>query len=405
MFLRLTLATAAVLEATSCESETDHGGRCGLIDGVNVICGTNRCCSHAWWCGDDTHDEAGFNNCNYGHELWGKGYCPDLPTTTLSVAAVPQQPSFEEWAAMYGENGGAETKAKYERNVEEIDRLNALNTTAEFGVNKFSGMSSEEFAAIYLTNQEPEDLDNSSYPLYSPSRHVGVASSVDWVKKGGVTPVKDQKHCGSCWTFSAMATVEAHHKIRHGETLDLSEQQLLACSGAGSSHGGSATKALRYLEDHAACLTSSYQYHCSHTDTGGSCKSCTSSHVLVSKVTLVSKAASALASAVNDSPVSVSLQASGWKHYTSGVLQGDDVCKHDHAVLVVGYTSSYWKIKNSWGTDWGEHGYIQIERGGSNCGKFGIFSSSPRAITLTSDSRRRRKSSSRRRRRGEEVVV
>jgi len=308
----------------------------------------------------------------------------------LTAVAVPQQPSFEEWAAKYGVNG-EEIKVKYEANVAEINRLNALNTTAVFGANKFSGMSSEEFASMFLMDQgEPEQFDNSTFTHFESSESSeSVASSIDWEARGGITPVKNQGSCGSCWAFAAVAAVEARHKILTGETLVLSEQQIVDCSGAGSCKHGSDSKALGYLDEHAACTSSSYPYR----NKDGSCKSCSSSHVHVSKVTWNDKTESAMVSALQDGPVTIGINAdSKFQHYDHGVLQGDDACHHNHIVLLVGYTSHSWKIKNSWGKDFGENGFVRFERGGSNCGKFGARSGNTKSIKLSSKSSRRRTS-------------
>ena len=68
-----------------------------------------------------------------------------------------------------------------------------------------------------------------------------------------------------------------------------------------------------------------------------------------------------------NSPVAVSVDAVNWSSYESGIFtecNNDDL---DHAVLLVGMTNTYWKIKNSWGPDWGEEGFIRIGPG-NTCG-------------------------------------
>jgi cathepsin L len=66
------------------------------------------------------------------------------------------------------------------------------------------------------------------------------------------------------------------------------------------------------------------------------------------------------------SPISVSVDGSNWKSYSSGVFKdcGDEI---NHEVLIVGVVSGNWKIKNSWGTSWGENGFIYLA-GGNTCG-------------------------------------
>merc|ERR1712078_584378 len=97
-------------------------------------------------------------------------------------------------------------EAKYNANTEEIDRLNAEDNGATFAVNQFSGMTFDEFAAAYLTETE-QDAPQGVVSYLEES--ADLSDSIDWVAKGGVTPVKDQGQCGSCWAFSTMAAVEA----------------------------------------------------------------------------------------------------------------------------------------------------------------------------------------------------
>lgn len=64
-----------------------------------------------------------------------------------------------------------------------------------------------------------------------------------------------------------------------------------------------------------------------------------------------------------DGPVAISVASHNWVSYGSGVFSCDSSASVDHAVLLIGYTSSYWIVKNQWGEDWGEDGYIRIARG------------------------------------------
>lgn len=304
---------------------------------------------------------------------------------SLVVGAVATQPSFEEWAASYGFNGEDEVmKSKYNSNLVEIDSLNAADNGATFAVNQFSGMSFDEFTAMYLTNTEPENhmVDNSTVPVQYMVEDPIAASveAVDWVAQGGVTPVKDQGGCGSCWAFSTMASVESVHRINSGQIANLAEQQLVDCNTQNSAcQGGSATSALQWLVSNTACTTASYPYKA----TQSTCKPCSASNVRISGVNLVpSQSESSLQSAVTGSPASVSVYAdSAWQHYSSGVLATPATCGHNHAVLAVGYTSDAWKIKNSWGSSWGESGYIRITKGLGGCGASGIVTSSARIPT------------------------
>jgi len=301
----------------------------------------------------------------------------------LIVGAAATQPAFRDWAEMYGVdiNGEDGMEAKYNANVDKIEALNAENNGATFGVNQFSGMTFEEFSAVFLTNTEP-DVESSKIPVLSMiEASEERASSIDWVAMNGVTPVKDQGQCGSCWAFSTMASVESVHRINTGKIVSLAEQQLVDCNTENNSgcSGGSATSALEWLEDNTACTTSSYPYRA----TQGQCTPCSASNAKVSGVNLVTaRSEAALATALQSSPASISVQAdSSWQHYTGGVLTGAEYCGHDHAVLLVGYTENTWKIKNSWGATWGEQGFIRINKGLGGCGAYGIVTSPARIPT------------------------
>jgi len=74
----------------------------------------------------------------------------------------------------------------------------------------------------------------------------------------------------------------------------------------------------------------------------------------------------ALANTIVIRPTSVYVDATNWSKYSSGVFSNCDIAQN-HGVLLVGSSTSYWKIKNSWGPKWGEYGYIRLSRG-NTCG-------------------------------------
>merc|ERR1739845_80880 len=193
---------------------------------------------------------------------------------------------------------------------------------------------------------------------------VVIADSIDWTTKGAVTPVKNQGHCGSCWTFSTTGAIEGAWQVATGTLLSLSEQQIVDCSSflAGHGcHGGMPSRALSWIEGQAICGESAYPY----TAVDGTCTMCPSPLLAKGTVTgyqSVSSNSKALKAALNVQPVSVAVDARNWQHAGTGIFD-DCGTGLDHAVLAVGYDSASWKIKNSWGTSWGDHGYIHLRTG------------------------------------------
>jgi cathepsin L len=194
-------------------------------------------------------------------------------------------------------------------------------------------------------------------------------ASVDWTTKGVVTPVKNQGDCGSCWAFSATGSTECEYAIANGVLTSLSEQQLVDCSrayGNDGCGGGDMDAAFKYIKATGGlCTEEAYPY----TAADGSCKSSTCGRFYdpITGYTDVAKDNEGdLETASVSGCVSVAIQANqfAFQYYSSGVLTGTCGTDLDHGVLVVGYGTTdgqeYWKVKNSWGTDWGENGYILI---------------------------------------------
>jgi len=295
-----------------------------------------------------------------------------------TVAVAQAAPTFEEWKAMFGiETNGAdeEMKVKYDANVVTIDGMNAENNGATYAVNQFAAMDQADWSA-YLKRSSARDL-NDSPPVLGVHEHDGseLASSVDWVSAGAVTSVKDQGQCGGCWSFAATGGLEGAWKVAGHSLVSLSEQQFLDCDTTDSACGGGLEyQGWAYFKDHnqGICTESSYPYRGSKS----TCKqsSCTIGIPAgkISGVTHVSHTASALQSALNSRPVSIGIQADqqAFQFYNSGILSGTCGSQLDHSVLAVGYdtNSGFWKVKNSWGSSWGENGYIRLTMSGDECG-------------------------------------
>jgi len=288
------------------------------------------------------------------------------------IATVEACMTWEEWAAEHGFNGADDTmKVKYEANVVEIDALNAdPEQTATFDVNQFSGMSFGEFSSRFLNLVDSAETDLPA--LGEVPVLENRASDIDW----DVTPVKNQGSCGSCWAFGTMGSIEHRHKVKTGTTVDLAEQQLVDCDKVSMGcSGGLPTSAMNYLANKDIFTTASYPYVAKN----GACTSGTASGVKITGHQSVDKTSSGLESALADGAVTVIIKAdASFQHYKSGVLANPPTpCGLNHAVLATGYGTDFWKIKNSWGTTWGEAGFIRFAKSEAGCGPFGLFYKNP----------------------------
>uniref|UniRef100_A0A8R7US65 Uncharacterized protein n=2 Tax=Triticum urartu TaxID=4572 RepID=A0A8R7US65_TRIUA len=294
----------------------------------------------------------------------------------------------------------------YRRNMRYIEAVNAKAATSgltyELGEGPFTAMSNQEFMALY-TGQIPEvehgeDGEQDEQIIATHDGPVGRADtntvytnfsasapwSIDWRKRGAVTPVKDQGDCGSCWAFSAAAAIEGIHKIKRGILVSLSEQQLIDCDLV-DDHGcnaGLPSKAFQWVKTHGEITAaSSYRYKAT---IGGCLTNRKPAAKITGSIRVKSNSEVSLINAVAIQPVVVLISVHGrqFPHYKRGTYNGPCGAGLNHAVTVVGYGQQiqngprYWIVKNSWGATWGEKGYIRMKRGTKNpSGKCGIATS------------------------------
>ncbi|XP_042497213.1 cysteine proteinase COT44-like [Macadamia integrifolia] len=256
------------------------------------------------------------------------------------------------------------------------------NITYTLGLNKFADLSNEEFRARYTTPARQMLLQHQSMKQHFSYENVRepLPAFIDWRKRGAVTGVKDQGPCGSCWAFSTVAAVEGINQIRTGKLVSLSEQELIDCDKKVNEgcNGGLMDYAFQFIvENGGISWESDYPY----TASDNICNITKKNPHTVSidgYEDVPANSPNALMRAVSHQPVSVAIEAGGleFQFYTKGVFNGFCGTDLDHGVAIIGYGKTekgieYWIVKNSWGSDWGENGYIRI-RSNSKEGLCGI---------------------------------
>jgi len=270
--------------------------------------------------------------------------------------------------------------AIFQKNLAIAEQMNADQETATFGVTKFMDMTPEEFRATMLMPRG-SILPKITRPYMTiPHDNIALPTAFDWSSKGAVTPVKDQGQCGSCWAFSATETIESSWFLAGHPLVSLAPQQIVDCDkgrGDEGCNGGDTVTAYAYVMA-AGGMEEEKDYTYKAKD--GKCE------FQASKVAAKIKSWSYITKNKNETevlykmyaqgPVSICVDAESWQFYNSGVISKNCATNLDHCVMITGFSDQtvkgtkypVWAIRNSWGADWGEKGYILVERNKNLCG-------------------------------------
>jgi cathepsin L len=270
-------------------------------------------------------------------------------------------------------------KNLFESRLEQIRKHNQDPTkTWKQGVNQFTDRTEKELKAFLGARPGPKK--NIVRPTIN-KEYIASLQDIDWRNTGVVTAVKDQGQCGSCWAFAAAETVESYYALAsttNGNLAVLSEQQILDCTSnpnhcGGTGGCGGATVELAYQQlVKQGGLSSEWTYpYMSYFGEAFTCNATRGRVVakVTSYVNLPANEYDPIVTQLAQGPLAISVDASAWFTYESGVFNGCNQTNPDidHAVQLVGMGTDpalgdYWLVRNSWSPSWAEDGYIRLHR-------------------------------------------
>ena len=276
----------------------------------------------------------------FGYEKTNRG-----PLTSQEITELQIQADREGWTFSVGENSATQYS---------IDELCGLVEPEDWWIN-----------AKFDPCEKRDDLPDK----------------FDWREEvdGGLPSIKNQGSCGSCWAFGTVAPLECNIKIKDGIEVDLSEQWLVSCNQDGYGCGGGWWCHDYFREngktdpcgDSGAVLEENFPYTASNAPCG-----CPYPHdYFIEDWAYVGDPGGvaptdAIKQAIYDyGPVSVAVCVNNaFSSYNGGIFSGPTCHSINHAVCLVGWddnqgSEGVWFLRNSWGTGWGESGYMRIEYG------------------------------------------
>lgn len=289
---------------------------------------------------------------------------------------------FQQWKASYSKAYSTDHEESlrfsiFAENHYKILSHNSQHTNTVLALNRFADLTPEEFAAFYASyspSEQPE-FQAGSFSVFEDS---DLPSSVDWRQEGAVTPVKNQLSCGGCWAFAAAASLEGYNKIKNGELISLSEQQLIDCTTTCNGCGGCGNlyNALEYTASSGIESESDYPFTLKRKGCNYNSKKVVVKNQGYAAVQVNNT--NQLKAALAQQPVIVGIEADQtvFQFYKAGVITHGCGSMLDHAVNAVGYGTfngnDAFIVKNSWGPDWGMEGYVLISTNQNANGGAGV---------------------------------
>lgn len=344
---------------------------------------------------------------------------PNAFSTSHALSAAAVDKAFGEFRARYKKTYASPAEETYRKavladNLAAAAARNAAQPPCEgshcprFGLTKFSDLTKEEFRKRHLAPSEAA-LQRAMGVLEANASHYDAASGlsadslkpanvgyrfssnantnngtvVDWRAEGVVHPIRFQGDCGSCWAFAATANIESQWAIKYkgdkAQFRELSVQELVSCDTLDMAcYGGITLDAFKWIMDkRSGWIASEASFPYAQTTETNNIVPCPGfTLIYAAKITsyklLPRDNETELARWVREhGPIALAVDATSFNDYYSGIMSDCISKRVNHAVVVVGYDTTfnppYWIIRNSWDSDWGEEGYMRLAMGSNQC--------------------------------------
>jgi len=266
----------------------------------------------------------------------------------------------------------------------------------------------------YIESGGPKNsYKNTTVPVFMTNlvKADDIPETFDWGNVGGksyLTAMRNQhipQYCGSCWAFGAVSALQDRIKIQRkgmGEDVTIAVQHILNCQGGGSCYGGSHFDAYNWMQNnevafedanpYSACSSDSKAGLCPHgewtcespniartcggfPEMGGKCVGLSHyPNITVAEYGQVPNDPTKIQiELMKKGPLACGVNANPLRDYESGVFTDDSAGSDiDHVVSIVGWGVDngvpYWRVRNSWGSYWGEMGFFRVKRGTGTLG-------------------------------------
>ena len=252
--------------------------------------------------------------------------------------------------------------------------------SSHFALNKFADLTPEEFKSKYLTFSPEfiQDIPAKTGVELGLDYDEEIPENFDWEKdRGIITEMNDQQDCGACYAIAACGVLESQYFIQFGENVSFSEQQIVDCDKTNNHcEGGNVKRAFIYLKSAGIMKDQDYPY----INAEGQCKYDKSKTLVkVLDYAYISTNEEEMKRVLYKyGPLAGAVNGIMAMFYEKGIYDPavDGACSDNinHAVLIIGYGvdkktgKKFWRIKNSFGSNWGENGYFRLIRDERACG-------------------------------------